>query len=84
MFGVSREEFDKLSKKVDKLSKSGLTNESKKKREPSDYNRFMSEQYKIIQKENPAIDSKSIFKMVTAKWALQKDSEEKDSEKEKK
>jgi chromosome condensin MukBEF ATPase and DNA-binding subunit MukB len=71
MSGVSRKEFETLKEQVSELN-SKLSNVSfskeKKKREPTEYNKFIGSESKKIKKEHPDVEYKEIFKMATAKW----------------
>lgn len=40
----------------------------KKKRAPSDYNKFMAKEYKKLKAENPDLKATEIFKKAAANW----------------
>lgn len=74
---VSRAEFDKLLKKVEKLESSS----TKKKtdtvpRKPSEYNNFISKEITKIKTENSGIAHQEAFKKAIEVWNNQKKSKE--------
>lgn len=71
MDSVTRKEFDELKSKVDNMSKGTI----KKKREPTDYNKFVGEECKKLRVKNPDMLHTEIFKLAVDKWKENKASE---------
>lgn len=79
MSEISRKEFDELKAVVNKLSTTSTsTSKPKKHREPTEYNKFIAEEYKKIKEKNPSLARIEIFKEAVKNWSENKVNKEKE------
>ena len=63
-----RQRVVNLEKIVSQLSNGNPKLKPKVKREPSAYNKFMSEELKKLKFDNPGVKQADLMKMVATKW----------------
>jgi|LauGreDrversion2_6_1035139.scaffolds.fasta_scaffold153163_1 hypothetical protein len=64
---VSREEFDKLCKQVDALSKSKPVAE-KRTRKPSEFNLYVGDKIKELKVKDPKLSHRDAFSKAVESW----------------
>lgn len=65
---VSREEFDKLCKQVDALSKSKTAPAVKRTRKPSEFNLFVGDKIKELKSKDDKLSHKDAFSKAVEQW----------------